>query len=216
MAKPWGEPIRILLVDDHAVVRNGVRLMLSSESDMEVAGEASNAQEALKMAKEQAFDLAIVDIAMPGTNGLDLLRMLRNDVPRMSVLMLSTYSEEVYAVRALKLGAAGYLSKDTPAATLISAVRKAASGGKFLTPNVAEKLAGLIGGAASASHEALSNRELEVMKMIAAGESLTRIASVLHLSPNTVTTYRARICQKLGVSSNADLTRYAIDNGLLM
>lgn len=207
--------IRILLVDDHVVVRNGVRLMLSSETDIVVEGEASNSEDALRLVREQDFDLALVDIAMPGKNGLDLLRVLRAEKPRLAVLILSTYSEEVYAVRALKLGAAGYLTKDSPAATLIAAVRKAASGGKYLTPALAEKIAGMIGGGGGLSHEALSNRELEVLKMIATGESLVRIAEALHLSPNTVTTYRTRILEKMGMASNAELTRYAIENGLL-
>ncbi|HEY4540927.1 MAG TPA: response regulator transcription factor [Noviherbaspirillum sp.] len=209
-------PIRILLVDDHVVVRNGVRLMLGSEADMAVVAEASNAQEALQAVKGGQYDVALVDIAMQGMNGLDLLRHLRTEAPKMEVLMLSTYAEDVYAVRAFKLGAAGYLTKDTPAATLIAAVRKAAAGGKYLSPALAERIAELLGGGEAATHEALSNRELEVMKMIAAGESLTKIAGTLHLSPNTVTTYRARIFQKLGVTSNAELTRYAIENGLLV
>jgi len=211
----FNKTIRVLLVDDHTVVRNGVRLMLSSESDIVVEGEAANAQDGLKLAGEKDFDVALVDIAMPGKNGLELLRLLRTEKPKLAVLILSTYSEEVYAVRALKLGAAGYLTKDSPAATLIAAVRKAASGGKYLTPALAEKIAGMIGGSGMASHEALSNRELEVFKLIAAGESLVRIAETLHLSPNTVTTYRTRILEKMGMASNAELTRYAIENGLL-
>jgi len=211
----FNKTIRVLLVDDHTVVRNGVCLMLSSESDIVVEGEAANAQDGLKLAGEKDFDVALVDIAMPGKNGLELLRLLRTEKPKLAVLILSTYSEEVYAVRALKLGAAGYLTKDSPAATLIAAVRKAASGGKYLTPALAEKIAGMIGGSGMASHEALSNRELEVLKLIAAGESLVRIAETLHLSPNTVTTYRTRILEKMGMASNAELTRYAIENGLL-
>lgn len=209
------EKIKILLVDDHVIVRNGVRLMLSSETDIVVEGEAENAQDALRLVREQDFNVALVDIAMPGKNGLDLLRQLRTEKPKLAVLILSTYSEEVYAVRALKLGAAGYLTKDSPSAALIAAVRKAASGGKYLTPALSEKLAGMIGGGGMDTHDALSNRELEVLKMIAAGESLVNIANALHLSPNTVTTYRARILEKMGMSSNAELTRYAIENGLL-
>lgn len=208
--------IRILLVDDHAVVRNGVRLMLSSESDIAIEGEAVNAQEALHLIREQDFDVALIDIAMPGKNGLELLRLIQSEKRKPAVLILSTYSEEVYAVRALKLGAAGYLTKDSPAGVLITAVRKAAAGGKYLSPALAEKIAGMIGGANAASHDALSNRELEVMKMIAAGDSLVKIADTLHLSPNTVTTYRARILQKMSMGSNAELTRYAIENGLLI
>lgn len=210
------EKIRILLVDDHVIVRNGVRLMLSSETDIEVAGEAENAQDALRLVREQDFRVALVDIAMPGKNGLDLLRLLRAEKPKMAVLMLSTYSEEVYAVRAIKLGAAGYLTKDSPAAALVAAVRKAAAGGKYLSPALSEKIADLLGGGGAATHEALSNRELEVLKMIASGESLVNIAGALHLSPNTVTTYRTRILEKMGMSSNAELTRYAIENGLLI
>ncbi|WP_334190902.1 response regulator transcription factor [Noviherbaspirillum sp.] len=209
-------PIRIMLVDDHTVVRNGVRLMLSSESDIVVEGEAANAQDALALVRERHFDVALVDIAMPGKNGLDLLRLLRAEQPKLAVLILSTYSEEVYAVRALKLGAAGYLTKDSPAAALIAAVRKAAAGGKYVSEALTEKIAGMLGGGGAASHEELSNRELEVLKMIAAGESLVKIADTLHLSPNTVTTYRTRILEKMGMTSNAELTRYAIENGLLI
>lgn len=208
--------IRIMLVDDHTVVRNGVRLMLSSESDIVVEGEAGNAQDALALVRERQFDVALVDIAMPGKNGLDLLRLLRAEQPKLAVLILSTYSEEVYAVRALKLGAAGYLTKDSPAAVLIAAVRKAAGGGKYVSQALTEKIAGMLGGGGAASHEELSNRELEVLKMIAAGESLVKIAETLHLSPNTVTTYRTRILEKMGMTSNAELTRYAIENGLLI
>lgn len=211
------DKIRILLVDDHAVVRNGVRLMLSSESDIVVEGEAANAQDALCLVREQDFNVALVDIAMPGKNGLELLRLLRAEKPKLAVLILSTYSEEIYAVRALKLGAAGYLTKDSPAALLVAAVRKAASGGKYVSPELSEKIAGMIsgGGSGMSSHEALSNRELEVLKMVASGESLVKIAETLHLSPNTVTTYRTRIFEKMGMSSNAELTRYAIENGLI-
>lgn len=208
--------IRVLLVDDHVVVRNGVRLMLSSESDIVVAAEASAAQEALGLIRSQDFDVALIDIAMPGKNGLDLLKQIRTEKPRLAVLILSTYSEEVYAVRALKAGAAGYLTKESPASVLVAAVRKAAAGGKYVSATVMEKLADLIGGAGAASHEGLSDRELEVLKLIAAGESLVKIAEKLHLSPNTVTTYRTRILEKMGMSNNAELTRYAMENGLLV
>ncbi len=212
---PSSSQIRVLLVDDHAIARNGVRLMLSSTDQIVVKGEASNAQEAMRMVRELEFDVALVDITMPGKNGLDLLKMLRSEVPRMAVLILSTYSEEIYAVRAFKFGAAGYLTKDSPTSVLVEAVRKAAAGGKYVSPALLEKLASLVGGGGTASHEALSNRELEVMKLIAAGESLVKIADALHLSPNTVTTYRTRILEKMGLASNAELTRYALENGLI-
>ena len=210
------EPIRVLLVDDHAIARNGVRLMLGTAGDIAVTGEASNAHDALKLVAEHSYDVALLDITMPGKNGLDLLKQLRSEQPRLAVLMLSTYSEEIYAVRALKLGASGYLTKDAPTATLVAAVRKAAAGGKHVSEAVVEKLATLIGGGGTgANHEALSNRELEVFKLIAAGESLVRIGEALHLSPNTVTTYRSRILDKMGMASNAELTRYALEHGII-
>lgn len=209
------KPIRVLLVDDHAIARNGVRLMLSAADDICVMGEASNAAEALERVGEQVFDVALLDITMPGKNGLELLKQLRAEQPKLAVLMLSTYSEEIYAVRALKLGASGYLTKDAPTAVLVAAVRKAAAGGKHVSPALLEKLASLIGGGGTSSHEALSNRELEVFKLIAAGESLVRIGELMHLSPNTVTTYRTRILEKMGLGSNAELTRYALENGII-
>jgi DNA-binding NarL/FixJ family response regulator len=208
--------IKVLLVDDHAIVRNGVRLMLGEADDISVEGEADNAKRALELVRGQDFDVALVDIAMPDKNGLDLLKLLRAEKPKLAVLILSTYVEEIYAMRAFKLGAAGYLTKDSPTRELITAVRKAAAGGKHVSPGLMEKLATMIGGGAMGSHEALSNRELEVLKLIAAGESLVKIAETLHLSPHTVTTYRARILEKMGLSSNAELTRYAIEYGLLM
>jgi DNA-binding NarL/FixJ family response regulator len=208
--------IRVLLVDDHAIARNGVRLMLGTADDIVVMGEAGNAQDGLHLARENEFDVALVDITMPGKNGLDLLKMLRAERPRLAVLILSTYSEEIYAVRALKLGAAGYLTKDAPTSALVAAVRKAAAGGKHVSPALLEKLATLVGGgAAMANIDALSNRELDVFKLIAAGESLVKIGETLHLSPNTVTTYRARILEKMGMGSNAELTRYALENGII-
>jgi DNA-binding NarL/FixJ family response regulator len=209
------ELIKLLLVDDHTVARNGVRLMLSSASEIRVVGEAGNAADALRLVSEQHFDVALVDIALPGKNGLDLLKSLRVAHPALAVLILSTYSEEIYALRALKLGAAGYLTKDSPTAMLITAVRKAAIGGKYVSPSLMDKFAGMITGQSASSHEALSDRELEVMKQLARGESLIRIGELLHLSPKTVTTYRMRILEKMGFTSNAELTRYALENGLM-
>ncbi len=208
--------IKVLLVDDHAVVRNGLRLMLGEADDIAVEGEADTAQSALQSVRENDFDVVLLDIAMPGKNGLDLLKLLRAEKPKLAVLILSTYSEEIYAMRAFKLGAAGYLTKDSPTSALINAVRKAAAGGKHVSPALMEKLASMIGGGAVGSHDTLSNRELEVLKLIARGESLVKIAETLHLSPHTVTTYRARILEKMGLSGNAELTRYAVENGLLM
>lgn len=208
--------IRVLLVDDHAVVRNGIRLMLSTVDDIEVTGEAENAQDALRLVREQDFDVALVDIALPGKNGLELLKLLRNEKPKLAVLILSMYAEDIYAVRALKHGAAGYLTKNSQVATMVAAVRKVAAGGKHVSPALMEKLAGMLSGGNMAPHETLSDRELEVLRLLAVGESLVHIAETLHLSPSTVTTYRARILDKTGMKGNAQLTRYAMENGLLM
>lgn len=211
------QPTRVLLVDDHAIARNGVRLMLSTAPDIVVVAEAGDAHEARELVREQSFDVALLDITMPGRNGLDLLKLLRVDCPRMAILMLSTYAEEIYAVRALKLGAAGYLTKDSSTDLLVAAVRKAAGGGKHVSQTLGDRLASMIGGGAGGSVGlgALSNRELEVFKLIAAGETLVRIGELLHLSPNTVTTYRTRILDKMGLATNAELTRYALENGVI-
>jgi DNA-binding NarL/FixJ family response regulator len=207
--------IRIMLVDDHGMVRNGIRLMLANDPDLEIAGEAETAQQAVALAQAQPFDVALVDISLPDRSGLDLLRQLVETHPKLAVLIISMYSEEVYAVRALKHGAAGYLTKDSSAATMVAAIRKAAAGGKVVSADTAQKLAGMIGGSGLAAHEHLSDRELEVMKLIAAGESLVDIAERLHLSPSTVTTYRTRILEKMKMKNNAELTRYVYGNDLM-
>ncbi|WP_234484240.1 response regulator [Noviherbaspirillum pedocola] len=208
--------IRVMIVDDHIIVRNGVRLMLGTADDIEVVAEAETAEAAMAAVHAQAIDVALIDIALPDKNGLDLLKAIRNAKPRIAVLMLSMYAEQVYAVRALKLGAAGYLTKNTPAATIAEAVRKAAAGGRHVSSTLTEQLASMIADGTVAAHETLSHRELEVLKLLAAGESLVRIAEMLHLSPSTVTTYRARILSKTGTRSNVELTRYALETGILM
>jgi DNA-binding NarL/FixJ family response regulator len=207
--------IKVLLIDDHAVVRNGMRLMLSSAPDIEVAGEAETAEQALRSLADQHFDVVLVDINLPDKSGLELIKLMREAKPKLAALILSMYSEEIYAVRALKHGAAGYLTKSCTAPMLVAAVRKVAAGRKYVSAAMADKLAGMIGGDSGGSHELLSDRELEVLRLLAAGESLVRIAETLHLSPSTVTTYRARILDKMGMKSNAELTRYAFESGLL-
>lgn len=208
--------IKVLLVDDHTVARNGVRLMLSEAQDIEVTSEAESAEEAARLVRTQAFDVALLDIALPGKNGLELLKQLRMEKPKMAVLILSMYSEDVYAIRALKLGASGYLTKNNPSATLIAAVRQVAAGGKYISPGLVDKLADMVDSESRMPHEILSDRELEILKLIAAGESLVTIGLMLHLSPKTITTYRARILEKMDLTSNAELARYARANGLLL
>lgn len=209
------EQIRVLLVDDHLVVRCGVCRMLDADPAIKVDGEAATAAAALALLRERTFHVALFDIGLPDKNGLELLKTVRELYPQMAVLILTMYAEDIYAVRALKLGAAGYLTKSSDAATFIAAVRKAAAGGKYVTPSLLQKLAGMLGGASELPHTRLTDRELDVFRMIASGDSLVSIAAALHLSPSTVTSYRARVLDKMGMKSNAELTRYGLDHGLL-
>jgi DNA-binding NarL/FixJ family response regulator len=210
-----GRKLQILLVDDHAVVRGGLRLLLAETGDMQVGGEAENAEQAIHMVRQSEFDVALVDIGLPGKGGLDLLKQIRTERPKLAVLMLSMYAEEVYAVRALKAGASGYLTKNSPPATLLAAIRKVAGGGRHVSPALLEQLAVEVGQGRRSGSDTLSDREVEVLRRIASGESLNQIAEALHLSPKTVTTYRARIVDKTGLHSNAELARYALEKGLL-
>ena len=210
------EKIRVLIVDDHIIARNGVRLMLSTADDIDVVSEAETAEAAMHLVQSERLDVALLDIALPDKSGLELLKAIRAARPGLAVLMLSMYAEQVYAVRALKLGAAGYLTKNTPAGTIADAVRKAAAGGHHVSSTLTETLASMISRGGGQAHETLSHRELEVLKLLAAGESLVRIAEMLHLSPSTVTTYRSRILTKTGTRSNVELTRYALETGLLV
>jgi DNA-binding NarL/FixJ family response regulator len=207
--------IGVLLVDDHAVVRQGLRLMLSPASDIRIDGEASNALEAMQQIRPHAFDLVIADVSLPDCSGLELLRRIKDERPTLPVLMLSMHTEDAYAVRALQLGAAGYLTKTVDAAVLAEAIRKAAGGGKYVTPALAERLAmSLDAHSELAPHERLSEREFEVLRHIVAGTSLVEAASAMHLSPKTVSAYRARVLEKTGFSSNAELMRYALERRL--
>jgi DNA-binding NarL/FixJ family response regulator len=205
--------IRILLVDDHEVVRNGIRLMLSNADDVSITGEAATGEAAMELVHRQFFDLALVDLNLPGISGLDLVKLIRRDSPRTAVLVLSIYAEEIYAVRARRQGAAGYLNKSSSAAALLEAIRKAAAGEKRVGTASRQKTAAVAVAPADA-YASLSQREKEVMRLIADGESLVRIAERLQLSPNTVTTYRARILEKTKLRSNADIARFALENGL--
>lgn len=208
--------IRVMLVDDHLIVRSGVRLMLGTADDITVACEAETVRDALLQAEKEEIDVAIIDIALPDRSGLELLKLLKARKPKLAVLVLSMYAEDIYAVRALRAGASGYLTKNSPAPIIVAAVHKAASGGKYITPTLVEKFADLLVGEEQPAHERLSDRELEVLKHIALGSSLIRIAEMLNLSPHTVTTYRARILEKMGLSSNVEIARYAFENDLLL
>jgi DNA-binding NarL/FixJ family response regulator len=204
------------MVDDHAIVREGLKRILGSVQDMEVAGEAATVAEALTLLHQQPFDLVLLDIALPGKSGLELLKFLKTEFPTLPVLILSMYPEDQYAVRVLKQGANGYLTKETAPELLVHAIRRVAAGRKYVSQNLAERLAREIGTQTDKPlHEKLSNREFEILRQIASGHTLTEIAQALCLSVKTVSTYRRRIIEKTGLRNNADMTHYAIANGLV-
>ncbi|HSV33970.1 MAG TPA: response regulator transcription factor [Ramlibacter sp.] len=210
--------IRVLLGDDHRIVREGVKQMLADAPDIEVCAEAANGVEVLQVVEAaqgpQGLDVVLLDIAMPGRDGLDVLQALRKEWPKLPVLMLSTYPERQYAVRCIKLGAAGYLNKGADPDDIISAVRKVAGGGLFVTPVTAEALASAVGGAsAKTGPEALSHREHQVFRLLTSGHSVGEIGAQLHLAPNTVSTYRARILEKTGAKNDVELALYAERHG---
>ena len=208
--------LELLVVDDHAVVREGLKRILHERSDCVVGAEASNVAEALGWLRRRSFDVLLLDISLPERTGLELLKTIKEDFPRLRVLVLSAYREDHYAVRAFKEGADGYLSKESASESLLAAIRKVAAGGKYLTPALAERIALEVGKRDERPlHESLSEREFQILRSIARGASLKHVAEQLHISPKTVTTYRARIIGKTGLNSNAQLTRYMLENNLL-
>lgn len=208
--------IKIVVVDDHAIVREGLKTILAKAPDLQVVGEAGNAPDAMALLRKTPAQLLLLDIGLPGKTGVDLLKSVKLVLPKLQVLVLSNYPEDQYALRVLKQGAAGYLTKESAPELLITAVRKVAAGGKYVSPGVAERLIDDMGVKESQiPHERLSDREFEVFKFIAAGKSLTDIADTLHLSIKTISTHRTRILEKTGFQSNADMTRYALERGLL-
>ena len=208
--------IKILIADDHPVVRKGLREIIEETSDMEVADEASNGQEVLAKVFKKDFDVVLLDISMPGRSGLDILKELKSQLPKLAVLVLSIHPEEQYAVQVLKAGASGYLTKKSAPEELVTALRKVSAGGKYVSPSLAEKLASALEtGIEKPPHETLSAREYEVMRKIALGKTVTEIARELFLSPKTISTYRSRILEKIGIKNNSELIRYAIKNRLV-
>lgn len=209
--------IKILIADDHAIVRQGLKQTVADQPDMIVAGEAQNAEETLKLVREKAWDVIVLDITMPDRSGLDLLIELKHIRPEMPVLILSMHSEEQFAVRALKANASGYITKQSAPKELIKAIRKVHRGGKYVSPSLAETLAFELGGddAGRARHEKLSDREYQVMRMIARGATPKEIAAELNLSEKTVGTYRMRILEKMSMKRNAELVRYALEHRLV-
>jgi two-component system invasion response regulator UvrY len=208
--------IRVLVADDHAVVREGIKRIIADAGDMTVAAEAGDGQELLTQLRAKKCDVVLMDLAMPGRPGLEVLRDLRRENPRLPVLILTMYPEDQYAVRTLSAGASGYIHKGSPPDELVAAIRTLASGRRYITANVAEHLASHVDTASSKPpHENLSNREYEVLRLIASGKTVSDIAEELSLSVKTVSTFRSRILEKLGLRNNAEIIRYAVENHLV-
>jgi DNA-binding NarL/FixJ family response regulator len=208
--------IRILIADDHAIVREGLKQVVSRTSDLVFAGEASTGEEALQKALSNDYDVVVLDISFPDRSGLDVLKDIKAEKPDLPVLVLSIHPEEEVAVRALKTGASGYLTKETASDELVTAIRKVSSGGEYVTISLAERIASMLrSGTAGPLHEILSDREFEVMRGIASGKTVKEIAADMYLSPNTVRTYRTRVLQKMQMKTNADIMRYALKHKLI-
>ena len=207
--------IRIVIADDHAIVREGLKRIVASAEDLEVIDEAADGNEVMQRVREHAFDVLMLDLSMPGRSGMELIKLVHTEKPRLRILVLSMHQELQYAVRAIKSGASGYLSKETAPALLVQAIRKVASGGAFISAEVAEQLAlRAMPGGPSAPHEALSAREFEVLCQLAEGVSVTDIATRLYLSVKTVSTHKANLLHKMAMSNQSELVRYAIKHGL--
>jgi len=208
--------IKVCVVDDHAVVREGLKRIISENPGMAVTAEAGDGHEALKVIQSEPCDVVLLDITMPNKSGLDVLKQLHTDAPKLPVLVLSMHAEDQYAVRVLRAGAAGYLTKESAPAKLVQAIRKVVRGGKYVSATLAEKLVyDLDSDSSKAPHEVLSDREYQVLCLIASGKTVTDIAEELALSVKTISTYRVRILEKLNMKNNAELTRYAIKEGLV-
>ncbi|MBL8433750.1 MAG: response regulator transcription factor [Zoogloea sp.] len=209
------KPIRVLIADDHAIVRQGLRQILSDTPDLTVSGEAENGVQAVQMVRAGEWDVVLMDVSMPDRNGIDALKLIKKEFPRLPVLILSMYPEEQYAIRALKAGAAGYLTKQSAPELLVTAIRQVASGKKYVSPSLAEELANAIGDDSERPpHEKLSDREYQTLCMIASGKTPTEIAEALNLSVKTVSVYRARLLEKMNLRNNAELTHYGLKHGL--
>ena len=204
--------IRVLIADDHAIVRDGLKRILAATQDVQVAGEAAGGDEALALVKANDYDIAMLDMSMPGLSGIDLIKRLKLEKPKLRILVLSMHGESQYAARALKAGASGYLNKDSAAELLVVAIRKIAAGGVHVGEAAA---ASLLQSGEKAPHEALSDREFEVLRLLVEGLSPTEIGERLHLSVKTVSTHKTRILEKLNLGSTAELVRYALEHRLV-
>jgi two-component system, NarL family, invasion response regulator UvrY len=207
--------IRIIIVDDHPIVRRGLKQVLNEEPGIKVVGEAENAQEAFKIIRTIDCDAVVLDISLPGTNGVEILKQLKHEYKKLPVLILSMHAEEQYAVRVMRAGASGYLIKESAPEELIKAIRKIISGGKYISSSLAERLFTDIDASGKPRHEKLSDREFEIMRMIAQGKAIKTIGEELCLSEKTVSTYRTRLLEKMNMHTNAELINYALKNKLI-
>ena len=208
--------IRIVVADDHTIVREGLKQVLSAAADLSVVGEAQNGHEVLERVRELDFEVLLLDMSMPGRGGIELIKQVRGEKPKLRILVLSMHQEQQYAVRAIRAGAAGYLTKDSASAQLVSAIRKVAAGGAFITDAVAQQLAlGAMPQVEGLPHQALSDREFQVFRELVSGKAVSDIAAELNLSVKTVSTHKARIMEKMSMSNPAELIRYAIHHRLV-
>jgi DNA-binding NarL/FixJ family response regulator len=208
--------IRLVLADDHTIVREGLKQILAAAGEFEIVGEAADGHEALARVRSLDFDVLVLDMSMPGKSGIELIKQVRAEKPKLRMLVLSMHEEKQYAVRAIRAGAAGYLTKESAPKQLVEAIRKVAGGGAFISAEVAQDLAlGAMPDAKGAPHEALSDREYQIFLMIARGKSISDIAATLNLSVKTVSTHKANMLQKMNLETTADLIRYALTNRLV-
>ena len=207
--------IRVIIADDHAIVRAGLKQLFALTCDIVVAGEAAHSGEVLDLCRKLSVDLLLLDLTMPGNSGVELIRRLHGEKPALPILVLSMHNEGQIVARVLKAGAVGYVTKDSEPEILVAAIRKVVAGGKFIDPSLVERVVFSLGGSSELPHDRLSERELQVLKMVASGAPLGAIADELHLSPKTVSTHKRRLMHRLEIDNNADLVRYATRHGLV-
>jgi len=208
--------VRIVLCDDHAIVREGLKQILGAQPDFSIVGEASDGHEALQRVRELEFDVLLLDMSMPGKSGVELIRQIKGERPKLRILVLTMHEEHQYAVRAIRAGASGYLTKESASSQLVTALRKVAGGGAWISAEVAQQLAlNAMPDAQAAPHERLSDREFQVFRMIAGGRSISDIAQDLKLSVKTVSTHKANVLHKMNMTTQGELIRYALENGLV-
>jgi DNA-binding NarL/FixJ family response regulator len=208
--------IRIVLADDHTIVREGLKQLLAAAAGLEIVGEASDGHEVMKVVRELDFDLLLLDMSMPGKSGIELIKQVRTEKPKLRILILSMHEERQYAIRAIRAGASGYLTKESASRQLVEAIRKVATGGAFISAEVAEQLAlGAMPDAKTTLHESLSDREFQIFRMIVDGKSVSDIAERLNLSVKTVSTHKANIMQKMRMETAGELIRYALTHRLV-